>query len=226
MILAFDVYGTLIDTSQVQRRLESLVGSNASAFSDKWREKQLEYSFRRAAMSTYVPFAICVEEALMFCNEYFKTQLSSAARDELLSLYANLPAFPEVDSALATLRSKTTELWAFSNGTQAAVSQLLEANQLIDYFNGVVSVDEVQTFKPSPKVYQHFAQRVGIDISECCLVSGNSFDVLGALNTGMRAVWVKRSEKQVFDPWGVDATVKVADLRQLAALSDTLLNPS
>lgn len=223
MILAFDVYGTLIDTSGVQKRLESLIGSIAPAFSDKWREKQLEYSFRRAAMNRYVPFATCIEDALMFCNEYFKTQLSSAERNELLSLYAHLPAFSEVKEALTTLSSKSFELWAFSNGTHAAVTQLLEANELATYFKGVVSVDEVQTFKPSPRVYQHFAQRVGIDIAQCCLISGNSFDVLGAVDTGMSAVWVKRSEQQVFDPWGVDATVKVADLNQLAALSETLL---
>ena len=45
--LAFDVYGTLINTHGVVSLLENMVGDNAHAFSTTWREKQLEYSFRR-----------------------------------------------------------------------------------------------------------------------------------------------------------------------------------
>ncbi|MHB1621242.1 MAG: hypothetical protein ACYCTY_14915 [Sulfuricella sp.] len=45
--LAFDVYGTLIDTHGVIVALEKHVGNKASEFSRTWREKQLEYSFLR-----------------------------------------------------------------------------------------------------------------------------------------------------------------------------------
>ena len=48
--LAFDVYGTLIDTHGVTVELEKHVGSSADGFSRMWREKQLEYSFRRGLM--------------------------------------------------------------------------------------------------------------------------------------------------------------------------------
>ena len=48
--LAFDVYGTLIDTHGVVSELNNLVQDKAEAFSHKWREKQLEYSFRRGLM--------------------------------------------------------------------------------------------------------------------------------------------------------------------------------
>ncbi len=45
--LAADVYGTLIDTQGVVSTLKEMVGSKAEKFSCTWREKQLEYSFRR-----------------------------------------------------------------------------------------------------------------------------------------------------------------------------------
>ncbi|RMF46291.1 MAG: haloacid dehalogenase type II, partial [Deltaproteobacteria bacterium] len=48
--LAFDVYGTLIDTHGVLTALEKLVGDKALAFSNSWRDKQLEYSFRKGLM--------------------------------------------------------------------------------------------------------------------------------------------------------------------------------
>ncbi|MBT4268005.1 MAG: hypothetical protein HN580_25125 [Deltaproteobacteria bacterium] len=47
MTFAFDVYGTLVDTHGVMILLEKLIGDQATEFSRLWREKQLEYSFRR-----------------------------------------------------------------------------------------------------------------------------------------------------------------------------------
>ena len=62
--LAFDVYGTLINTHGVVSLLENMIGDNAHAFSTTWREKQLEYSFRRGLMQNYVLFSVCTEQAL------------------------------------------------------------------------------------------------------------------------------------------------------------------
>ena len=44
--LGFDVYGTLIDTQGVLSSLENMIPDKAKSFSQTWREKQLEYSFR------------------------------------------------------------------------------------------------------------------------------------------------------------------------------------
>jgi hypothetical protein len=51
------------------------------------------------------------------------------------------------------------------------------------------------------------------------LVSGNSFDVIGAKSVGLRAAWLRRSDTAVLDPWGVDPDVTVRDLTELAVLS-------
>ena len=40
---AFDVYGTLINTHGLIALLEDWIGDKASAFSQTWRDKQLEY---------------------------------------------------------------------------------------------------------------------------------------------------------------------------------------
>lgn len=57
--IAFDVYGTLIDTDGVVSRLREWIGSQADVFSQTWRSKQLEYSFRRGFMRRYENFAVC-----------------------------------------------------------------------------------------------------------------------------------------------------------------------
>jgi 2-haloacid dehalogenase len=48
--LAFDVYGTLVDPSGMAKHLTDDLGPQAVEFADFWREKQLEYSFRRGLM--------------------------------------------------------------------------------------------------------------------------------------------------------------------------------
>ncbi len=63
--IALDVYGTIVDTSGVKERLERLVGRSAEAFVGLWRQKQLEYSFRRALMGKYEPFSTSTRQALI-----------------------------------------------------------------------------------------------------------------------------------------------------------------
>ncbi len=45
--LAFDVYGTLIDTQGIAATLKGWMGERATVLARAWREKQLEYTFRR-----------------------------------------------------------------------------------------------------------------------------------------------------------------------------------
>ncbi len=44
----------------------------------------------------------------------------------------------------------------------------------------------------------------------------NPFDVIGAASDGMKSAWIKRSEKAVFDPWGIEPTIIVSNLVELA----------
>ena len=215
--LAFDVYGTLIDTHGVMVALEPLVGLQAGAFSRAWRDKQLEYSFRRGLMRQYEPFSVCTSQALDHTCAVFGLHLSFDSRQRLLDAYKTLPAFPDAAEGLARAREAGFRLFAFSNGRRDAVDALLAQAGLRDYFLDVVSVDDVKSFKPDPEVYAHFLRHAGAAGSEAWMISGNPFDVLGALGAGMRAAWVRRSSETPFDPWGVEPTLTVRSLLELAA---------
>ncbi|MGB5465966.1 MAG: haloacid dehalogenase type II, partial [Sedimenticolaceae bacterium] len=147
--LAFDVYGTLIDTHGVVTALREIVGERADAFSRAWRDKQLEYAFRRGLMGKYADFAVCTRQALDYTSASFKTELSDAQRRELLGIYQRLPAFADVQEGLTQLRDNGFRLYAFSNGSQAAVEALLETAGIRGFFLDIVSVDDLSTFKPN-----------------------------------------------------------------------------
>ncbi|MGB1256230.1 MAG: haloacid dehalogenase type II [Thiolinea sp.] len=219
--LAFDVYGTLIDTHGVVTALSTMVGDQAPAFSQTWRDKQLEYSFRRGLQKDYQHFGICTRDALEYTCLFYQCELSTAQKDELLALYRVLPAFADVTDALAQLKQADIPMYAFSNGNAAAVEGLLQNAGIREYFAGVVSVDDLQTFKPNPEVYQHFLTQSGATAEKAWLISSNPFDVIGAVGIGMQAAWVKRSKTAIFDPWGVEPTATVSGLHELPALFTT-----
>ena len=213
--VAFDVYGTLIDTHAVVAKLREWVGDRAGEFSQNWRDKQLEYSFRRGLMARYEDFAVCTRQALDYTCDYLGLPLSDSRKADLIELYRVLPAFDDVEEGLADLEARGLGLYAFSNGSAAAVEALLVTAGIRERFAGVVSVEGIRSFKPDPAAYAHFLKETESRPGDAWLVSSNPFDVIGAVSAGMRAAWVRRSPQAVFDPWGIEPTVTVAGLAGL-----------
>ena len=176
--LAFDVYGTLIDTHGVVSALNLLVGDRATDFSQTWRDKQLEYSFRRGLMQNYETFAVCTRQALEFTCSYFAVDMSSQQKDELMALYRVLPAYADAKDGLRQLKSSGVRLYAFSNGARDALDVLLGHAGLKDYFIDMVSVDPVKSFKPNPAVYAHFMRQSGITCDCAWMVSAGLMPVM------------------------------------------------
>lgn len=220
--LAFDVYGTLIDTHGVVSKLQQFIGVKAQDFSQTWREKQLEYSFRRGLMQHYENFGVCTSQALDYSCAFYKVEFTEQQKKELLDCYRTLPAFDDVKQGLEQLKAANYRLYAFSNGTADAVNTVLSAAGLSDCFLGVVSVDDLNSFKPNPAVYSHFLRKSGASGNEAWLISSNPFDVIGAISAGMRGVWVQRSKDAIFDPWGIDPTITVASI---GAIQEQLESP-
>ena len=214
--LAFDVYGTLIDTHGVTAALEKHAGVRAADFSRAWREKQLEYSFRRGLMRSYRNFAVCTADALEYTCARFGIPLGRTDKEALLAAYKTLPAFADARDGLARAKAAGFRLFAFSNGAADAVEGLLAHAGIRDFFTDVVSVDEIGSFKPDPATYHHFLKRAGAAPADSWLVSSNPFDVIGALSAGMRAAWIRRTTDALFDPWGIEPTLTASSLSSLA----------
>jgi len=213
--LGFDIYGTLIDPHGVTVKLEELIGDQANVFSQLWRGKQLEYTFRRGLMRDYQNFAVCTRNALDYADAVFKTNISEEDKQALMQVYRVLPAYGDVPEALEKIRAAGFKMYGFSNGIGEAVTGLLEHAGISEFFDGVVSVDDVKTYKPSPDVYRHFVDSTGSDKTSAWLISSNPFDVQGAVSFGMQAAWLHRFKDVVFDPWGIEPTIVMEELLEI-----------
>ena len=210
--LAFDVYGTLVDPMAVVADLERLIGPDATSFATLWRAKQLEYLFRRGLGRKYQAFTVCTRQALGYTCQATSQDLGTDQRDRLMARWNDLPAYQDARTSLARLRDAGFHLYAFSNGEPDVLDAVLANAGLDDLFRGVVSVHETRSFKPDPSVYAFFLENTGALLGSTWLVSANSFDVIGAMEVGWKAIWVKRDPRMVFDPWEVAPTGIVGSL--------------
>ena len=167
-------------------------------------------------MQKYETFSICTEQALFFTMQTLKVDLSAQDQEQLIEDYQSLRSFPDVVTGLLALKTQGYTLVAFSNGVEATVRTLLEQAGILSYLDDVVSVDDLKTFKPDPKVYAYLAHRLGCPMHETWLVSSNSWDVIGAKSAGLKSAWLQRQHNTVFDPWGILPDLVVDSMEELS----------
>lgn len=216
-VLAFDLYGTLVDPIAISSELGRVLGgSDSREAATLWRLKQLEYSFRLTAMSHYEDFRWVTWRALDFALASVGVSLPDEQARRLVELYDHLQPFPDAVPALRALAGMGYELAVFSNGTPVMIGNCLENSGLAGFFSQRISVDEVRAFKPSPAVYQHAAERLSRPAGQIRLVTSNAFDSVGASAAGMRTAWVNRSGAP-FDTIGQPPDLTVPALDRLPA---------
>jgi 2-haloacid dehalogenase len=215
--IGFDIYGTLVDPLEMNNHLRPIVGEDlADRFSELWRNKQIEYTFRRALMRKYEDFGVCTRRSLIYAARVLGVELCEEDQEKLIEEYQNLRPFPDVVPGIEELKEKGHTLVAFSNGVEATARTLLERAGVLPYLQGVISVDDLKTFKPDPEVYYYLAHRLDTTPSETWLVSSNPFDVIGAKSAGLKAAWIKRKPDAQFDPWEMEPDLVAPDLEAFA----------
>src|SRR3712207_5597428 len=111
----------------MNEHLRSLVREDlADRMSELWRNKQIEYTFRRALMRRYEDFNVCTKQALVYAARILGVKLSEKEQDRLIKEYQNLQPFPDVIPGIEAMRDKGHTLVAFSNGVEATARTLLE----------------------------------------------------------------------------------------------------
>jgi 2-haloacid dehalogenase len=212
--LAFDLYGTLVDPLRIAQQLERSLGSVAQRTAELWRMKQLEYTFRLTAMQRYEDFEQVTVKALDFALAVVGHELSAVNRREAMAAYDDLDLFPDAVEGLRQVHDAGYPMVVLSNGSPRMVQAAVRSAGLESWFEELISVDEVQTYKPSPLVYQHAAGRLGRAIGEIRLISSNPFDVIGATAVGMHVAWLDRAGA-VFDTLGPPPAMILSSLTEL-----------
>ena len=150
-------------------------------------------------MKKHKNFWEITEDSLDHTMETFK--IKKGMRNELLNLYKEL-------------KSKKIKISILSNGTPDLLKGLVESNNIQNYFDDIMSIENVGIYKPSAKVYEMPIKKYNCKPENICFMSSNTWDVSGGGVFGYNAVWVNRFNK-VFDKLSYKPQFVINDLNQL-----------
>lgn len=188
----FDAYGTLFDVNSATSPFLGDLGDKAEALNRIWREKQLQYTWLRAAQGKHADFWQVTGDALDFALDVLDIS-DPGLRRRLMDAYLTLHAYPDVSPALGRLKEAGFRLAVLSNGTPKMLASAVSSAGLAGKFDAVLSVEEAGVFKPHPRVYQLAVDRLGIASGSIAFISSNGWDVYAASAFGMRTVWCNRA---------------------------------
>ncbi len=190
--VVFDAMGTLFQLAPLRERLRAL-GATGPAL-EAWFGRLLHSATALTLARSYRPFPELADAALR--TTLAQLDLDESRAGEVLAGLAELPPYEDAEAALATAREAGLAVALLTNGAEANTRRLLERAALDRHVDEVITVDEVEAYKPAPAPYRHAARRLGADPGDIYLVAAHGWDVVGALNAGLRAVWVDRVERR------------------------------
>ena len=222
--LTFDLFGTILDLGGSHAtRLGQFLKSKGSALKaealwERWRARQRIEQFQDNLFCTgHLGYLDSSRRALIYALRAAGLPFDDADVCRIMEGWQELDPFPDAVPGLERLRSKF-KLVVLSNGERDYLPQVVK-NRLRFDFDGVISVDEVGAFKPSPQVYRYAARVLKAEPCELMMVSAHSFDAVGARASGYRAAYVNRYDLP-YDETPYRADVEARDFLDLAEKLD------
>ncbi len=188
----FDAYGTLFDVHAAVRRHAGRIGADGQLLSEIWRAKQLEYSWVRTLMGSYVDFWQLTEQALDFALAKVPSA-DRSLRGDLLDAYWKLDCYPEVPAVLKALKADGARVAILSNGSPEMLESAVRSAALDQILDEVFSVDVVRLFKTDPSAYGLVTSGWKLSPDAVSFQSSNRWDIAGATKFGFRTVWINRT---------------------------------
>jgi 2-haloacid dehalogenase len=213
----FDAYGTLFDIHSVVLRAGAGIAGDLDALSQLWRQKQLEFTWLLALMDRYRDFWHVTESALRTALTQLHIEASEVQIQQLMDAYLAPAVFADARVCLEALRDFPRAI--LSNGSPMMLEAAIRNNGLQSYFSGVISVDQVKTYKPSPRVYQLGPETLQLPAGEILFVSSNAWDAAGAKAFGYSVCWCNRSGRPM-DQLGFAPDMVVSSLDQIPSLPE------
>ncbi len=191
--ITVDSYGTLVDPyATVERLADHVPDELLDHVAAEWRARSIMYTMVGNAIGFYRPFYELNRYALAYAAANNGVEMTDEEVDDVLSVYHELEVFPDVRDGIERLRDGGYEVYVLSNGNPEMLDSMVTHVDIEELIVDTISADEIRRFKPHPQIYRHGAARTGTPIDRVLHVAGPSFDVLGAANAGMQAVWLNR----------------------------------
>lgn len=227
-VLAFDVFGTVVDWRTSIAREAAAVFARAgrtdidpSGFADAWRalyQPALEQV--RSGNRPFTRLDILNRETLDMLLSAHDLALDEADAQHFALAWRRLDPWPDATKGLARLRARWP-IVTLSNGNIALTMALSRHAGL--QWDAILGAEAVQAFKPMPETYLRTADLLGIAPAELCLVAAHHSDLAAARACGLQCAYIDRPMEYGGAPapdaamaqqweWSTSSLIELADV--------------
>ena len=158
----------------------------------QWFALLLHSSLVKTLAGNYSDFGALAGAALDIVAARQGVTLTEQGRQGILATVRQLPPHPDVVENLERLRAAGLRLATLTNSSPEMLAAQMNNSGLTDYFEMLLSVDEVKRFKPAAETYRMAAEKLGVAIGDTRLVAAHDWDVFGALRAGCAGAFSAR----------------------------------
>ena len=192
-VLAFDVFGTVVDWhSSIAREVLAIKSDvDADAFALAWRAGYVPAM--RRVMSGGVGWTLIDDLHRIILDDilltFGMTDLSEAQRQQLNLAWHRLDAWPDVVAGLTRLKSKFT-ICTLSNGNIGLLTNMAKRAALP--WDCILSAEVFKAYKPDPATYLGVAKVFNVAPQEVMLVAAHQDDLAAARACGLQTAYIER----------------------------------
>lgn len=191
-VLLFDVIETLFSLQPLRDQMaEEGLGE---PYADLFFAQLLRDAFALSASGVFYPFPAIAAGTLKVVLRNAGKSADSPRVERLLSTFSQLPAHPDVAPALEQASASGAKIVLLTNGSADNTRQLVAREDLSALVDNIVSIDEHSVWKPQSSLYQAVCKQLNVPRAETTLIAAHAWDVHGARQAGLRAVWVERQD--------------------------------
>ncbi len=196
-LILLDVYETILDMSEIEKRVNQLTGSKRGY--TIWFELFMQYSFVDNCTAQFHDFSSIAKATLKMTCQMLGQKANEDDIQSILEQMKHLPIKNGVQKGLSNLRDQNYQIAALTNSSENLVRSRMEKSGLISFFESVFSAEQVHKYKPAMEVYRWCAESLKVPLREILMVSAHGWDIAGAENAGMQTAYL-RQDKQLLYP--------------------------
>lgn len=192
-VLAFDVFGTVVDWhGSIAREVQTLHPSvNGSEFALAWRAGYRPAMAR--VMSGELGWTLIDDLHRMVLDgilpQFGLAELNEAERQQLNRAWHRLDPWPDVLAGLTRLKSRYT-ICTLSNGNIGLLTHMAKRAGLP--WDCVLSAEVFRAYKPDPATYLGVARVFDLPPGEVMLVAAHQDDLAAARACGLQTAYIER----------------------------------
>ena len=191
MILTFDCYGTLVDTSSFMAEIGRIAQENGQD-AQKMQAAFVCNKERLMYAEPFTRFDELIPAALERCDMELGIRCMVNYAERIIEAKKSLKPFPEVIKTLSVLKERGYSLVLMSNSCYS----IMESNDaaLGNPFDRLILAEDMQAYKPKLEFFKQTEELLNLkNVEHCHVAQGYFYDIIPAARVGWNRIWVNRN---------------------------------